>query len=407
LARGVSAAPAIEAGAMRRAHEKGNVLTIEGCWPGNRRVAQQTSFEAWREEHDAGTFRTISGPPPAAWHMPEQGPSPELDPEQAWPVIAAFAGALGAPATLRYSRLTSRRHVLDPLGEWRVRPLDVFAVTGRTQLSNGRFMSIGWSGLGDGLDRMDEPSARERLAFIAQAAGSAEAMADGCVPAVLDAQPAALIAHEAIGHFAEAAADPTVDLRHRLGCRLAGEGFDVFDHPTLGGAAHYEVDDEGVASLGPTRILHDGILTHQLHGRRSAEAAGELSTANARAAQITLPPIPRMSNLVVPAGPTPFAQLVDDMGTGIVIHQLSHGYSHGIKIEARVVLGELVERGRQTGRYVSGGRIAEKVDVLTRCVDRADRSELNPNALCGKHGQILYDVGTVAPAMRLSSLRIA
>jgi TldD protein len=95
------------------------------------------------------------------------------------------------------------------------------------------------------------------------------------------------------------------------------------------------------------------------------------------------------------------------MGSGLLVHHLSHGYSRGIDIEARIVLAERVARGRRTGRFISGGRIAERVDVLTRCVARGAESEPNPNALCGKHGQILYDVGTVAPAMQLTGLRIA
>jgi TldD protein len=215
------------------------------------------------------------------------------------------------------------------------------------------------------------------------------------------------VAHEAIGHFSEAAAIATIDLRHRLGCRLAADDFDAFDDPTLAAAARYEVDDEGSAAIGPTQIVAGGVLTQQLHSRRSAEMAETLPTANARTAQITLPPIPRLSNLVIPPGTRSQEELVYSMGYGLLVHHLSHGYSRGLDIEARIVLAERVEAGRPTGRFVSGGRISERIDVLTRCLGRGDRNELNPNALCGKHGQILYDVGTVAPAMLLSNLRIA
>jgi TldD protein len=36
----------------------------------------------------------------------------------------------------------------------------------------------------------------------------------------------------------------------------------------------------------------------------------------------------------------------------------------------------------------------------------ADRVERNANAMCGKDGQLLFDVATAAPAMRLNSLRL-
>jgi TldD protein len=144
----------------------------------------------------------------------------------------------------------------------------------------------------------------------------------------------------------------------------------------------------------------------QLHGRRSAQAAADLPTANARSSQITLPPIPRMSNLVVPVGSASLDELMEDMGSGVMIHHLSHGFSRGVHLEARIVLGERIEHGRATGLFFSGGRVTERVDVLTGCLARSNRSELNPNALCGKHGQILYDVGTIAPALRLSALRV-
>jgi len=36
-----------------------------------------------------------------------------------------------------------------------------------------------------------------------------------------------------------------------------------------------------------------------------------------------------------------------------------------------------------------------------------DTAVFHHNAMCGKEGQILYDVGTCAPALRLSALRIS
>lgn len=392
---------------VHRGHEIGCVLTADLGFRERRPCLRTTRFEAYREEQASGAVVSRSAAPPHAWGMPDATPPQTPEIAQIAQRLRQFAVALGAAASLRYSRLLSLRHVTDATGDWQTRDIDVFALTGCIRLADGRLMSLGWSGSGDGLERMAAGPMRERVAWIARQAGTAAPIEVGKTPAVLAPQAAAVVAHEAIGHFAEAAADPDIDLRHRLGCRLAADGFDAFDDPTLPGAARYGVDDEGTIPIGATRMLEDGVLVQQLHSRRSADAARTLPTANARAAQIGQAPIPRLSNLVVPTGTQSQAELLEAMGWGLLVHHLSHGYSRGIDIEARIVLAERVSRGRPTGRFVSGGRVTERVDVLTRCVGRGAESELNPNALCGKHGQILYDVGTVAPAMQLTSLRIA
>ncbi len=402
---------------LSRSHELGKLLTVDVNVSENGRrrsgsYSQTTTFEAWREERCTGSVITRSGPPPREWGIPDMQPTASItarleDADEIRRRMADFANALGAPVSVRYSRLFSRRHILDAIESWCWRDIDVFALTGRISLSNGRFMSLGWSGFGDGFDRMRVGAMSNRFAWIVRAASTASPITPGSGPVVLDSQPAAVMAHEAVGHFCEAAADPSIDLSHRVGCRLASEGFDAFDDPTFVGAARYELDDEGTKTLGPTCVLADGLVAQQLHTRRSANAAATLPTSNARSAQITLPPIPRLSNLVIPQGTTSRAALLDRMGSGLLVHHLSHGFSRGTEIEAQIVLAEDVKSGRPTGRFVSGGRVNERIDVLTRCVERGDHSELNPNALCGKYGQILYDVGTVAPSMFLSSLRIS
>jgi TldD protein len=386
---------------MPRACEQGVLLTIGLAWPGGPPVVQKTRFSA----HCKGAERH-SGPPPVEWGVPDEDAPPAPAPELALPRLTEFVTAIGLPASLRYSHVAAQRWILEPFAGWQCRSINVFALTGRLHLANGRFMSVGWSGTGDGLARLQGGAARQHLVRVARNAGEAQPTAPGDGRAVLATQPAALIAHEAIGHFAEAAADPGVDLRHRLGCRLAADDVDVLDDPACGVAARYEVDDDGILTMGPTRILKNGVLVRQLHGRASAHAAGDIPTANARSSQITLPPIPRMSNLIVLPGTSSFDELVDGVGDGVIIHHLSNGFSRGLHVEARIVLGEIVVAGRATGRFFTGGRVEERIDVLTGCEARGREGELNPNALCGKHGQILYDVGTVAPAMQMSRLRI-
>lgn len=355
-------------------------------------------FKTTREEHNEGLC-IVNG-----------GDTEGRAPDPLWQVCAAtllgdFARMLDRSAILRLTRIVGMRRTVDALGDVRTRRLDVFALTGRLVVSDGRFLSIGWSGRGDGLMHLTEPAAG-RLMLVARAAGQAEPAESGDVAAVLDHQPAAVLAHEAIGHFAEAPAHTETNLDHRLGCALAPEWMTAVDNPRHGGAAQYAFDDEGTESVSATVLLRCGRLAAQLHSSSSAARASVLPTGNARSSQAAQPPIPRLSNLLIGGGDAELNAMLDRMNDGFFIRHLSHGYSRGAHVEARVVLAERVQRGRLTGRFVSGGRIVERADLFLRAQEATRETKLNPNAMCGKHGQVLYDVGTVAPAVRMSTLRV-
>jgi predicted Zn-dependent protease len=218
---------------------------------------------------------------------------------------------------------------------------------------------------------------------------------------VLSPQAAAVLVHEAVGHYAEAmhVGAPAV---HRLFTRIAADCLSAQDCPDLG--AGFAGDDEGVLSLGPTEIIRHGVLVAQLHSRATARASATAPTGNARAAQVWDVPIPRMSNLVCAAGGRPEDVLIGEVGAGVYVHRLADGFRHGTRVSARVVLGEHLAHGRRTGRYFTGSQVDGRLDLLTRLVEVGDRVERCANAMCGKDGQLLFDVGTVAPAMRLSAL---
>jgi predicted Zn-dependent protease len=191
---------------------------------------------------------------------------------------------------------------------------------------------------------------------------------------------------------------------HRLFTRVAAECLSVQDEPDSEVGDGQRYDDEGVLSLGPTQVVRQGVLVGQLHSRATARAAACAPTGNARAAQVWDPPIPRMWTVVCAAGSRSEAALIEDLGSGVYIHRLAHGYRQGTTVAADVVLGEHVGHGRRTGRYFTGGQVVGRIDLLTQLVEVADRVESNTNAMCGKDGQLMFDVATAAPAMRLSSL---
>jgi len=280
----------------------------------------------------------------------------------------------------------------------------VFALTGHIVTDTGRTLPIGVSGRGTGLDVLVSHRLAETIARIRSALAVAAGPVRGSPAAVLSPQAAAVLLHEGIGHYAEAMHVGALAV-HRLFTRVASECLSVQDEPGWDGEDNQRYDDEGVLSLGPTQIVRQGVLVAQLHTRATARAAACAPTGNGRAAQVWDPAIPRMSGLVCMAGSRPEEALVGELGSGVYIHRLAHGYRQGTTVAANVVLGEHVDRGRRTGRYFTGGQAAGRMDLLTKLVEVADRVERNPNATCGKDGQLLFDVATAAPAMRLSSLR--
>lgn len=307
---------------------------------------------------------------------------------------------------LRYERVVNRRRVrMAGEAPWRSTSR-VWALTGALATGNSIEIPIGWSGRGDGLATLEQGALDRHLEWLAQRSEKAEPGEAGAVPTVLSAQAAAVLVHEAIGHFAEASPDPRIDLSHRLGCRLAAEDLVVLDDPGLGsGVASYKADDERVKVLGPTELVSGGVLRAQLHSRSSAARACALPTGNSRAA-LWSRPLPRMSNLICLAGSECLESLIHRVWRGLMIHQLAYGYGNGIQIGAQVLLAERIERGRLTGRFVSGMRVAERADLFLRATGVADRPEQNPNGMCGKAGQMLFDVGTSAPAIALSRLEL-
>lgn len=355
------------------------------------------------EEHEASAVFT--GEPSGDWHIDLPRPEGLPDPKEALCVTRNFVAGPGVRWSLQYLERISARLVIGTSLSPQPILRRVWALTGQIYTGKGRVVFIGESGRGSGLCHLRDERARESMSkkvSVIDGAGSTES---GMVPAVLASPAAGVLVHEVIGHFAEA--DDELDLSHRVGSRIASEVFEVWDDPLAeGGAAHYAVDDEGVAALGPTRVARQGQLLSLLHSLRSAARCGAVSTANGRSACCWDPPIPRVSNLICAPGQASDEELIDKMGKGLYIHSLANGFSFGNRVEAGIRLAEMVDKGKRTGRFLTGGLVDEDRFVLTRAPEISDASVFHQNSMCGKAGQVLYDVGTRAPAILVSRLNI-
>ena len=354
----------------------------------------------------AGTIRRFAGPAPrgCADLPPLPGADEELGEIEA--SIEALAAPWGSRVHLRYSQLRGNRLTVSPVAQGAVRYRAVWSVTGWFRpASSVPALPLGWSGRGNGLAWLTGP-ARLELDTLAHSVRRASATTTCVGKAVLAPAAAAVVVHETVAHQVESPASAGRGAAE-LGSRIASELITAHDDPRADhGAAHYEVDDDNIRVLGRTAVVVDGRRTAWLHSADSADEQDTLPTANSRSSSAWDLPLPRTSNLVVEAGTSSEAELVAEAHEGLYVRRLSHGVSDGAHFEANLTLGERIDHGRLTGDYVVGGHIRERLDLLHRVTRVADNTTFHSNALCGKGGQVLFDVGTAAPSLGLSSLRV-
>jgi TldD protein len=397
-----------ESGEVRRL-ERSRLLyvTVDSAHP-QAAAVRSCWFEGGRTVGEEGSSFVFSGPPPADWDVRMPEPAPPADAGEARRAVQRLVGSWSGRSRVQLLLRSSVRTVLGEGIPALPVTSEVWALLGTVLTPNGRIVPVGFSGPGTGLPDLEREAAEGGFARLLDRVNRSEPLPGGSGPAVLAPAAAAVLLHEAVGHFAEAAPGGRVNLNHRLGFRIATEIFHLRDDPMAeGGSARYAVDDDGVPARGAIEVVRDGRMVQFLHSRSSAQAMGVEPTPNGRAASVWDPPIPRMSNLLCDPGEASEGEMLDRMGDGLYLHSLAYGYGFGFRVEAQVRLAEEVRGGKRTGRYFSGGLLDEDRVVLTRAAELGNVAIFNRNAMCGKEGQILYDVGTRAPALRLTVLRVA
>jgi predicted Zn-dependent protease len=349
-----------------------------------------------------GASSRFGGAPPAGWGARLPLPSARTPLRAVAGALEALAAPWGGRVRLTYSAALFNRRTAGDGPDLPLRASAAWAVTGSVEGPGGTTWPLGWSGGGDGAGWLAEEAPGELRALV-EALDRARPLEAGSYAAVLGPDAAAVLVHETVGHLAEAAPGA----RPALGLRLASEALSAADDPRApGGPARYEYDDDGVRSLAATPLLREGVLVGELHTASTARAAGALPTANARAASAWHPPLPRMSNLVCAAGTAPEDALVARTGRGVYLRRLGEAGLSRAGVSARVVLAERIQDGALTGELLAGGWVQEEHGVLRRVAEAGDAPRFRANAMCGRAGQLLFDVGSCAPALRIPSLRI-
>lgn len=363
-------------------------------------------FSRYRRESAQGV-EIGSSKEGAAWGLAPEALVPaalvSLDSAARW--LERVKATVGAEASLVLTQVSRAGRFADLA--WGAGPLmlsSVWSLALDVPLSGGRPpLRLMWSGSshrGPG----GEHDGLEDLRTLARGVDGARPTEAYAGPVVLGPLAAATVVHECIGHLAEA---DTPSTTLPLGTRLASELLDVVDDPMMPlGVARYEHDAANTRYLGPTTLVRSGRLVAHLHAPETAAAFGTLPTPNARAASADAPPIARMSNLCVRPGDADEEEMLDALGHGLYVHRLKNGLNNGRSVEAEIVLAEHVQAGALRGDRVSGGWLRLELTALRRVVAVGRCCRVHPNALCGRAGQLLFDVGTSAPALHLARVEI-
>ncbi|UCE11562.1 MAG: TldD/PmbA family protein [Candidatus Thorarchaeota archaeon] len=124
----------------------------------------------------------------------------------------------------------------------------------------------------------------------------------GSFPCVLGPRVIGVLAHEALGHLAEADLTINSSFNGKVGEVVGAEGVNMTDDgrmPGMLGTSGF--DDEGVPS-SRVEIIKDSVLKELMTNREYAAKIGQRPTGNARAESYLFPPIIRMRNTMFEPG---------------------------------------------------------------------------------------------------------
>ncbi|WP_167911236.1 TldD/PmbA family protein [Thermococcus sp. 21S7] len=207
------------------------------------------------------------------------------------------------------------------------------------------------------------------------------------VPVLLSPHFAGMIAHEALGHLAEADELPNTPLAEKLGESIAPEFVSLSDGNVEDGHGNDRYDDEGVP-VRKAEILKNGVFNEPLVDRERAFLLGVEPNGRARAESYAFEPMVRMRNTYFEPGDWTFEELLEEVELGYYLVSAGPGQT-GLDSSFTV--------GVMEGYVIRNGEIAEPIFGATasgRALDalpgiRGLGRELDfENSYCGK-GQVV------------------
>jgi len=225
----------------------------------------------------------------------------------------------------------------------------------------------------------------------------------GMFPVILENKIVGLLAHEAVGHCAEA------DLVYggsfmagKIGKKIAAEIVTLVDdgrHPIGLGTMKY--DDEGTPTQ-KTVVIENGVAKSFLHSRETAHEFKVRATGNARAWNFEFDPIIRMRNTYIETGDYTLEELAEGIKEG---YFLKGGLGGQADFTGEFMFGTQeavkIKNGR-LGESLRGVTISGNAFEVLKNVDAIGKDFIMRAGMCGKE-QINY-VGMGGPSLRTKVL---
>ncbi|MDR0791384.1 MAG: TldD/PmbA family protein, partial [Methanomassiliicoccaceae archaeon] len=225
----------------------------------------------------------------------------------------------------------------------------------------------------------------------------------GPMTVISDPMVSGLLAHEVMGHAAEA--DEVVKRRSFLtdavGKRVASDVISMYDDGTVRGA-HGTIlyDDEGTPA-SRTEIIRDGVYTGYMHTLESASLMNVMPTGNGRAENFGKRVWARMTNTFFGPGDRTLDDLIADTKHGILCDKMVNGMEDpvGGGFEAKVLRGFLIENGKITDMLRSFTLTGRALEILGT-VDAATKEVIFDGGMCGKGIEDWVSVSSGGPYCR-------
>ncbi len=212
-----------------------------------------------------------------------------------------------------------------------------------------------------------------------------------------------MLAHEAIGHLAEADfIESGSTLAGKIGQKVSSERITLFDDGLLPHALGWTpYDDEGVPGERTVLIDH-GVLKSYLHSRETARTFETKPTGNARAWSFEYDPIIRMRNTCIAPGDADPEEIIKETKEGYLLIAGTSGqadsngeFMFGVQEARHILRGEL----KETLRGVS---ISGNVFKALQTVDMVGRDFELEAGTCGKEQPVWVGIG--GPHLRIKGL---
>jgi TldD protein len=220
----------------------------------------------------------------------------------------------------------------------------------------------------------------------------------GSFPCVLGPRVVGVVAHEALGHLAEADLNLNSSFNGKLGEKVATETVTMVDDPIKGTFGGMKYDDEGVP-MQRVEIIKDGIFTGLLTDREYASRTGMPACGAARAESFLFPTLIRMRNTFFEEGDYRDEELFEGIDFGYYCVDFRGGQAE---------LNSSFQVGIQEGFEIQNGEIGDPIKDLSisgvatdalLLIEGVGRQRQFEEGRCGK-GQVAY-ISAGGPHLRV------